>query len=303
MSNSAGQDKRSGFRRRFCVIGAVWTAAVGGLFAWVAGDAWRERLEDARIQARTNCDTDIMYRRWNSSHGGVYVPVTGQIKPNNLLDVPERDVVTPSGRVLTLVNPAWMTRQVHETMRRERDIRGRITSLKPIQPANASDAWEAEALRAFEAGQDEYNSVERIEGKQYMRLMRPLRTSRECLVCHADQGYVTGDIRGGISIAVPMAPFDRSARAHARVLATGHGVLWLGGMVVIAIGVRDIKKRIGRHDQAHQALREAPDDVEARVTERTAELTAMNEDLRRQLARRDRGGDKADKHNPVKASS
>ena len=39
-----------------------------------------------------------------------------------------------------------------------------------------------------------------------MRLMRPFRTESSCLQCHAEQGYKEGDIRGGISVAVPMAP-------------------------------------------------------------------------------------------------
>ena len=35
--------------------------------------------------------------------------------------------------------------------------------------------------------------------------MARLKTKKECLKCHAKQGYKAGDIRGGISLILPMA--------------------------------------------------------------------------------------------------
>ena len=66
-----------------------------------------------------NCPDDFnkdqVYRRWAANHGGVYVPVSASTRPSPyLVDVPERDVTTPSGRKLTLMNPAWIIRQVQE---------------------------------------------------------------------------------------------------------------------------------------------------------------------------------------------
>jgi hypothetical protein len=72
-----------------------------------------ETLAMARSEVRTACNKDLVYRRWATSHGGGYVPVTDQTPPNPYLDVPEREITTPSGRLLTLVNPAYMTHQVH----------------------------------------------------------------------------------------------------------------------------------------------------------------------------------------------
>ena len=64
----------------------------------------------------------------------------------------ERDVITPSGRHLTLVNPAYMTRQIYELAQKEHKASGRITSLKPLRPENKADAWETAALQDFERG-------------------------------------------------------------------------------------------------------------------------------------------------------
>src|SRR4030042_3279916 len=73
-------------------------------------------LESARIRAKTVLEKDILFRRWNALLGGVYAPVSDATQPNPSLEgvVSERDLKTPSGRELTLVNPEFMTRQVLE---------------------------------------------------------------------------------------------------------------------------------------------------------------------------------------------
>jgi hypothetical protein len=99
----------------------------------------------AQSEARTAIDRDIVYRSWGSSHGGVYAPVTDMSPPNPYLKhIPERDISTPSGRRLTLINPAYMTRQVYELAKQKGTFigSGHLTSLKPIRPENAPDLWE-----------------------------------------------------------------------------------------------------------------------------------------------------------------
>ena len=80
---------------------------------------------------------DLLYRQWNADHGGAYVPVTPTTSPNPyLIHVNERDISTPSGIALTLINPAYMTRQVYELDKNRLGIIGHITSLDPLRPGN-----------------------------------------------------------------------------------------------------------------------------------------------------------------------
>ncbi len=65
-------------------------------------------------QARAGYNKDLQYRRWASMHGGLYVPVSDKGIPNPYLKVEERDIISVKGRKYTLINPAYMTRQVHE---------------------------------------------------------------------------------------------------------------------------------------------------------------------------------------------
>ena len=145
-------------------------------------------------------------REWNAMHGGVYVVVDGTTQPNPWLEHPARDLQTRDGVRLTMVNPAYMTRQIADLALHADGARLHITSLKPIRPENRADDWEADALARFEAGEREVLAL--VEGAEegrdpVHRYMAPLAVREPCLQCHAEQGYALGDIRGGISVTMP----------------------------------------------------------------------------------------------------
>lgn len=213
------------------ILFAIWTIVI---VASIGLNIWQVRtnvLETAKIQARVAYEKDVIYRRWNASHGGVYVPATEETQPNPyLVDIVDRDIITPSGLLLTLVNPAYMTRQVHELYESGTGVLGHITSLKPIRPENAADEWETQALQAFERGETEISSIEIIGEVEYLRLMRPLIAEQNCLKCHEQQGYKLGDIRGGISVAVLMEPVWAIFKNQISAIWFGHLFFWFIGI-------------------------------------------------------------------------
>jgi hypothetical protein len=195
------------------VIG--WTVLMLVSLSWNYRVTRLNNIEKARLVARSFYDLTIEFRRWGSLHGGVYVPVTDTLQPNPYLTVAERDITTTTGRKLTLVNPAWMTRQVFELISRHSTlpIISHLTSLKYVNPVNRPDTWEEQALKEFERGSKEQSSETVIQNEPYIRIMRPFKTVGACLKCHGHQGYKVGDIRGGISIAVPLRPhFEAEAK-------------------------------------------------------------------------------------------
>ena len=235
------------------IVVGVWTLVAAGSLGWNLLQDRDEDLRVARQIALTNYERDVLYRRWAAAHGGVYVPVTPDTPPTPYLSrLPERDIVTPSGRRLTLLNPAYMTRQVYDLAQGAGLPRGHLTSLKPLRPQNAPDSWEKKALEAFEHGQEEVHEVVPIDGKDHMRLMRPFRIDPSCLTCHEEQGYKVGDIRGGISVSVPMSPIIASAR-HTWSLILGHVVLWMLGVVGIVMAGRQISVSAAAAMEAQEA--------------------------------------------------
>lgn len=223
------------------LIGA-WTLVVAASLGWNLSRLEQGSIDLARTTAVTLYQQDLLYRRWVTEHGGVYVPVTSGTPANPHLQVAEREITTPSGRVLTLINPSYMNRQVYELAHRSGQPQGHITSLKPIRPQNAPDPWEEKALQAFAQGQPEASSIEALAGQPHLRLMRPFYVEQNCLPCHATQGHKEGDILGGISEAVPMAPMWLASRSMRVALGGGHGLLWLLGTAGILLGCRQVEK-------------------------------------------------------------
>lgn len=231
------------FERYTWILIGVWTVLLTISLIWNIYQTKRMTLEEAYIQAKISFDKDVLFRRWNAIHGGVYANITEETPPNTYLsDLPERDLKTPSGRSLTLINPAYMTRQVYELQEKESKVRGHITSLRPVRPENTPDPWEKKALESFEQGQTEASSIQKIEGKEYMRLMRPLVTEKSCLGCHATHGYREGEIRGGISTSVPMEPLWNIMKSRIQTLSVTHIFLWVIGLVAIFVGMGHLKR-------------------------------------------------------------
>ena len=65
-------------------------------------------------------------------------------------------MTTLAGRRLTLLNPAYMTRQIAEITGRRRGITIRLTSLKPLRPENGPDPWERPALEELGRGGEHF---------------------------------------------------------------------------------------------------------------------------------------------------
>ncbi len=199
----------------------------------------------ALIEGKASYNKDLLYRRWASIHGGVYVPITDVTLPNPALShIPDRDVITENGVRLTLVNPAYMTRQVHEIAESQFGVKGHITSLNPIRPENGPDEWEAKVLKLFETGESEDSTVESIDGIKYFRYMHAMTVEDSCLKCHAIQGYKVGDIRGGISVSVPMDVYDQIAVSNIKIQITIYSLVSAAVILLSASGFKRLKMEI-----------------------------------------------------------
>ena len=224
-------------------------------------------------------------REWNALHGGVYVPVSELGEPNPYLDHPRRDLEVTDGSMLTMVNPAYMTRQIAELAAGRNDLHYRITSLDPIRPGNAADPWEAETLRRF-AGGDVTERLGYVDAFAFgndssssnrpaHRYMAPLYVTEACLPCHAARGFSVGDVRGGISVTMPADNLllQRDQR-HQEMFGL------LGVVYLLSAGLlHGVATRTRRHVAL---LEELAHEQEAIIAERTEALREVNERLREQ---------------------
>ena len=273
------------------VVIFIWTVGMATSCLYTVHYIENSYIESAKLTARALIEDTILFRSWNARHGCVYAPVSRNTPPNPYLKVPERDIATPSGRQLTKVNPAYMTRQVFEIQKERLGIQGHITSLKPINPVNAPDQWERKALRLFEKGVKEYSEKVVFKGQPALRLMLPLKTERVCLKCHAKQGYKEGDIRGGISLYVPLAPYKALAKKETYRTIVVTLFEWLAGLVLILLGTSKVYGYTSKVERSERKFRvlfhNSPDPIFTFNGER---ITDFNQAMARLLGIEDERG-------------
>lgn len=195
-----------------------------------------EMIDLAIQQAKDNWNKDRAFRVWGTRHGGVYVKPDQRTPPNPFLThVDKRDVVTTDGQALTLMNPAYMMRQITEEFDQLYGIKGKITGKILLNPINKADEWEYQALTQFERGVKEVIEESDIDGVPYIRYMKPMFMTEGCIKCHGHLGFKKGDLRGGVSVSIPLIPYFEEADKITRILLSTHMIVWLLGFIFIII--------------------------------------------------------------------
>lgn len=141
-------------------------------------------------------------REWIADHNGLFLVKKSGVPASPFL--PGAEITTSDGTLLVKRNPAMVTRELSVYAAREGLGQFSVTSLQPINPANAPDPFEERSLRRFDQGSLEEISIEEFKGKKRLRYIAPLVIVPSCLECHVEQHYKIGDIRGGLSVTVPM---------------------------------------------------------------------------------------------------
>ncbi|MDI6901380.1 MAG: diguanylate cyclase [Anaerosomatales bacterium] len=236
--NAVLQDRIDRTRATTLRLTAVLVATLVLAYAMLVVYTGFRLREDLLAQSRAYLDLIVSMRVWNAGHEGVWVVKRPGVDTNPYLEgiVEHPDLESVDGRVLTLRNPAAMTREVSEIVDARDGVSFRLVSERPLNPGNAPDAWEREALAAFEEGAEEHSALADGDALAF-RYMRPLATEQACLTCHAGQGYSVGDVRGGLSVTVPIEPymagFARDALVGGLVVAFLAGLSITGARVVL----------------------------------------------------------------------
>lgn len=193
-------------KRALSISIALWVMLIAASLFWNIQQNRKHHLEMLFQTARSFFHQIEITREWNASHGGIYAPVTANTRPNPFLKQPMRDLYINSSLTLTKINPAFMTRQIADIAKKYNNTQFHITSLKPIRPENQANELEQSALLIFDAGlEKEIGKILSSNSGDTFFYMAPLVTRKPCLTCHAEQGYKEGDIRGGISITLPIS--------------------------------------------------------------------------------------------------
>jgi hypothetical protein len=270
-------------------LAIFWTLCIGASCYWNMGTERKVLHKIALAQASAIVGRDMLYHRWGSFYGGVYVPTTAKTPPNPYLShLPERDIRTPSGRQLTLIKPDNMVRDVNELA--EESVtkmgQGRLVSLKPLRPENKPEPWEEKALRAFETGTKEFSDEVLLDGQTFIRLLKPFVTEKSCLKCHAIQGHKEKDILGGVSVTIPAQPLIDATHEKIVGILIFNGALWLLGLGVTGLGARQLSRNAQAQKRIEDELQQQTLHLEAQIAERKKaqdELEMVNHSLEERI--------------------
>ncbi|OYZ58661.1 MAG: hypothetical protein B7Y17_05975, partial [Sulfuricurvum sp. 24-42-5] len=134
------------------------------------------------------------------------------------------------------------------------DIKTRITAKLYMNPQNAPDAWESNALEKLQNGETQVEEFTMMKGKKHLRLMQPMYMEQGCIKCHAWTGIKVGEVRGAIDVAIPLDKYDPIKKEHFQQLIITHLLLWLIGMGGILFLGRRLLSSVRENDKNQKDL-------------------------------------------------
>ena len=212
-------------------LGSILSLFLGLLFFWAYSQAKQSILDQVDQEARTLLQQVVITRAWIADHGGVFVKKRPGVAENPLL--PHSSIVDLKGSTYLLRNPAMVTRELSAYAEAAGLYRFHLSSLKLKNPDNAPLDFEREALVSFERqgydkSKDGVSLQQRDNGRPFYCRIIPLQVLPACLECHSDQGYQVGEVRGALSVFIPI---DTALAAIAR----SRGIFMAAGLGIVAL--------------------------------------------------------------------
>ncbi len=154
--------------------------------------------------------------------------------------------------------PAMAGNEIGKKFYNETGYQLRQVSSKYRNPKNKPDSFEEEALTEFEKDNNlsEYRGVDKIDGQKVLRYLIPLYIEEACLKCHSAKetvpgfiqedypedkatDYVFGDLRGAISVAVPIDRAEAEIKKNLvhMTIVTTIGMVFLVTFVTIVMNI------------------------------------------------------------------
>lgn len=210
-----------------------------------------------------------------------------------------------------ILSSSFIVRNQHKAYNEERKAAGlgevyyKMAALNPRNPVNKADVAEEKLIRMFNENKElkNYREVVRIGGKDYLHVAMPfLVNQQKCMKCHGNRedappglqllypgegGFneKIGDIRAIESIRAPME--HQYFLIYILFTSSFAGLLVLGGLLVFNARLRgmvrartiDLEQEVAERRRAEEEVRQANEELENRVEERTAQIAAANKEL------------------------
>ncbi len=237
---------------KFLVLTSVSIAVIFGLlFFWFSHQQENHIMEQVKKQAIILHKQIVLTRQWVADQNAVLVPKSEGVPTNPFLKKPE--IVSKDGEVFTKISPSLLTRLLSDRALKSGLYSFKLTNTERLNPVNAPDDFETEALRLFQASdKDGIFRTETRNGKKVLRYVAPLYVTDGCMQCHMVHGYKPGDVGGCLSVFIPMEEAQSAINSNKATLLGG-GLAFAGSLVALLFvatrslvfkRIRDIKTAI-----------------------------------------------------------
>lgn len=217
---------------KFLVITSVAiTVSFVSVFLWFSWQQEEHIMEQVRKQAIILHKQIVLTRQWVADNNAVLVPKEPGTRSNPFLEQP--DVVATDGTLYTKISPSVMTKLLSDRAVKSGLYSFKLTNTVPMNPGNAPDEFELEALKLFKASQQEsVFRTEKRDGKTVLRYVAPIYVNENCMQCHMAQSFKFGDVGGCLSVFIPMDE-AKSAINRNRAVLLGGGVAFAMSLVAL----------------------------------------------------------------------
>ncbi|MCP4139828.1 MAG: DUF3365 domain-containing protein [Chloroflexi bacterium] len=215
-------------------MGVIISITVFILFYSIYKNEEKQHAEQIHAQAEALLSEMTLTREWIASYNGVWTKNPG-------------DYYLAGQDGFYQKSPAMVTKELSDLSADKRDYSFHITSLMLTNPENAPDNFEHDALVQFETDVEPITTIDRNGTEPVYRLMIPLEVKESCLECHTEQGYQVGDIRGGLSVMIPISEMDASLANSRRMLTfSAIGIVSIVMIVLYLMVHRTIISPVGK---------------------------------------------------------
>lgn len=251
---------------------------LGIIFVWAGIQHEKQTMGQILNQARVLVRQIILTRQWVSDCGGLMVPQGGK-GAWEARGLTADTMETPRGPYQRFT-PSMVTKKLSQYSLSQDLYRFRLASLNPMNPENAPDAFESDALARFAAeGITEIYRIDSEDGKETFQYMVPLVVDTTCLECHRGQGLAKGGIGGGLSVLFPIDNVKSSLqRDYLKLAIAGLGLISLLSFTLFFLVRRIVLKPLGELKATTRKI--TGGDLSARVRLSTGdELEELGQDF------------------------
>jgi signal transduction histidine kinase/ActR/RegA family two-component response regulator len=101
-----------------------------------------------------------------------------------------------------------------------------------------------------------------------------------CVTCHAVLGYKDGDLRGGVSVSIPLTPYFNAAKKVKESIFLTHFIIWFIASIILILFIRFVRDLLFKMKEKEQQLIFARVEAEKSELAKGQFLATMSHEIR-----------------------